>query len=589
MRKCWREAVKEMRRELESVRSIANRTDNIPHLLIGVDKFIHWTDDLGAEGVPFPDWYNCLFPSLDSISDHPWLLTVERRYDATRIGLMVRQEASTTEPMLVATTTTSPQPATPTTSNVGASHAVTVDKGKRRVTPEQLEAMDKQVASRRDVNNDGESEVGERAVEMDEVISEPVRGRSKKRARSHSESRSRSTRRKSRSLATRRSRKDEDSPGEGTPVPSNPPTSPKPKYGRAQLAARTTPPPDPEACGTCINRKVVCTWTVGNVPCDPCRKRKIGCTKGTVRRPSTARTPKPPARRQATPTRRNPSRLRKPPTRIADDDTPAPPPRKKTRVSQDGQTPQSGAAASSSSAPQQRLTLVVRPLKQATSGYPVPPAIRPDSSSYTPLPAPPIPPSTAYPPPPAPTPPLLSPADTSSVSFHRRLDDIIQRQDQLLGRIDDVERRVARSEGRTSGMLQDRMQVLEHELADCRWTMATLTREMETLRANMHGAQPAQTTGPPPADEDLLDLLGPATGNTATDEAENSIAAELHGLVLTATPSGQHIGIHQPVREGSTLGPVGVEGGSAPVGNESGVIAAGNDAEGETMECAEDA
>ncbi|KAI6002550.1 hypothetical protein EDC04DRAFT_2908446 [Pisolithus marmoratus] len=514
MHKRWREAVKEMRRELESVRSIANRTDNIPHLLIGVDKFIHWMDDLGAKGVPFPDWYNCLFPSLDSISDHPWLLTVERRYDATCIGLMVQQEASTMEPMLVATTTTSPQPATPTTSNVGASHAVTVDKGKRRAMPEELEAMDKQVASRRDVNNDGESEVGERAVEMDEVISEP-----------------------SRSLATRRSRKDEDSPGEGMPAPSNPPTSPKPKYGRAQLAAHTTPPPDPEACGTCINCKVVCTWTVGNVPCDPCRKRKIGCTKGTVHRPSTARTPKPPARRQATPTWRNPSCLRKPPTRIADDDTPAPPPRKKTHVSQDGQTPQSGAAALSSSAPQQRLTLVVRPLKQATSGYPVPPA----------------------------------------------------RQDQLLGRIDDVERRVAWSEGRTSGMLQDCMQVLEHELADCRWTMAALTHEMETLRANMHGAQPAQTTGPPPADEDLLDLLGPATGNTATDEAENSIAAELHGLVLTATPSGQHIGIHQPVREGSMLGPVGVEGGSAPVGNESGVIAVGNDVEGETMECTEDA
>ncbi|KAI6014227.1 hypothetical protein BKA83DRAFT_4129870 [Pisolithus microcarpus] len=35
----WREAVKEMRRVLESVRNTANRTDNVPLLLIGVDRF----------------------------------------------------------------------------------------------------------------------------------------------------------------------------------------------------------------------------------------------------------------------------------------------------------------------------------------------------------------------------------------------------------------------------------------------------------------------------------------------------------------------------------------------------------------------
>ncbi|KAI6140365.1 hypothetical protein EDD17DRAFT_1516405, partial [Pisolithus thermaeus] len=34
-------------RNAESVRSIANRTDNIPHLLIGMDKYICWTENLG--------------------------------------------------------------------------------------------------------------------------------------------------------------------------------------------------------------------------------------------------------------------------------------------------------------------------------------------------------------------------------------------------------------------------------------------------------------------------------------------------------------------------------------------------------------
>ncbi|KAI6037342.1 hypothetical protein BKA83DRAFT_4486363 [Pisolithus microcarpus] len=75
--KRWREAVKEMREVLESVRAIANRTDNVPPMLIGVDKFIHWTDDIGTPGIPFPDWNSCLFPTPASIAGHPWQLTIE--------------------------------------------------------------------------------------------------------------------------------------------------------------------------------------------------------------------------------------------------------------------------------------------------------------------------------------------------------------------------------------------------------------------------------------------------------------------------------------------------------------------------------
>ncbi|KAI6029003.1 hypothetical protein EDC04DRAFT_2605633 [Pisolithus marmoratus] len=159
-------------READSVRSIANRTDNVPHLLIGVDMFIHWMDNIGAKGVPFPDWYNCLFPSLNAISGHPWLLIVERWYDATHQGLVVQQETSTAKPVLIARPTI--PDFTASTSDMGASNAVSVDKGKGKVVPGEPEAMCREVASRCDVNNDGESEVGEMELEVDEDISEPA-------------------------------------------------------------------------------------------------------------------------------------------------------------------------------------------------------------------------------------------------------------------------------------------------------------------------------------------------------------------------------------------------------------------------------
>ncbi|KAI6013942.1 hypothetical protein BKA83DRAFT_4129962 [Pisolithus microcarpus] len=567
----WREAVKEMRRVLESVRNTANRTDNVPLLLIGVDRFIHWTENLGAPGVPFPDWHRCLYPSQDAVADHPWLLNVEQRYDATRLGLVVRQESSTSEPVLVQIPTATLEPTTQPTSNLGPIQAISVNKGKGKEIAQESEGIEKERTSQREGNDDGESEVVEKDVEMEEETSEPVRGRPKKRARSRSQSRPASTRQKSQSRPKRSGRKDGESQVEGISLPSNHPTTPKPKYGQAQVAARTTPPHDPEACGTCINCKMVCTWTPGTIPCDPCKKRKIGCTKANVRRASTARTPKPPARRQASPSQRKSSRPQKqPPPLTDDDDTPAPPPRKKARVAQGGQTPQSGAAASTSSAPQRQITLVVRP-PQDTSTHPVPPAIRPESSTYTPLPAPPIPPSVAYSPPPtAPSPLRMSPVDATNLSIHRRLDDIIRRQDLIHGRVDETDMRLARWERRSMGISDAHMQVLEQELADCRLMVGALTREMETLRASVHGAQPVQTTRPPTADEDLLGLLGPPQSNTATDQADKSITADLQGLVLTSTQSGHDIKITQQVHEGITDAEIEMEGGALQVGNESG-------------------
>ncbi|KAI6012853.1 hypothetical protein BKA83DRAFT_4130665 [Pisolithus microcarpus] len=582
--KRWREAVKEMREVLESVRAIADRTDNVPPMLIGVDKFIRWTDDIGTPGVPFPDWNSCLFPTPASIAGHPWLLTIKSRFDATRAGWMVRLESPTADPVLVRVPTT-PEPENRPVSNVAPSHPVSVDKGKGKALPAESQAIEQERTTQGDVNEDGESEVVEPDVQMDEETSEPVRGRSKKRARSQSESRPSSTRRKSQSRTKRSSRRDGEPKGEGMSAPSDPPMTPKPKYGRAQVAACTTPPPDPHACRTCINCKVVCTWTVGNIPCDLCKKRKIGCGKGNVRRASTARTPKTPAKRQATPTPRNSPRPRTPIPPQADDDT-VPPPRKKARISKRAQIPLSEVEGSSSSAPQRRVTcavaLVVRPPREAPQKHAVPPAIRAEPSTNTPLPAPPIPPSHAHSPPLEPMPLRLSPVDPSNISYHRRLDDIIKRQDLIFGRVDEVDRRVADVAGRILVQYQDRMQALEGELADCRLMVGTLTREIETLRASVHGAHPAQNTAPPPVEADLFDLFGPSTNNAATVEAEESIAAQLQGLVFTATPSGQEMATSGR-QDPSLAAPVEVDSSSMQVGSGSGAASTGNEEQGGTV------
>ncbi|KAI6016989.1 hypothetical protein BKA83DRAFT_4497542 [Pisolithus microcarpus] len=550
--KRWREAMKEMREVLESVRAIADRTDNVPPMLIGVDKFIRWTDDIGTPGVPFPDW-------------NSW---------------MVRLESPTANPVLVRVPMT-PEPENRPVSNVAPSHPVSVDKGKGKALPAESQAIERERTTQGDVNEDGESEVVEPDIQMDEETSEPVRGRSKKRARSQSESRPSSTRRKSQSRTKQSSRRDGEPKGEGMSAPSDPPTMPKPKYGRAQVAARTTPPPDPHACRTCINRKVVCTWTVGNIPCDPCKKRKIGCGKGNVRHASTARTPKTPAKCQATPTPRNSPRPRTPVPPQADDDT-VPPPRKKARISKRAQIPLSEVEGSSSSAPQRRVTLVVCPPREAPQKHAVPPAIRAEPSTNTPLPAPPIPPSHAHSPPLEPMPLRLSPVDPSNISYHRRLDDIIKRQDLIFGRVDEVDRWVADVAGRILVQYQDRMQALEGELADCRLTVGTLTREIETLRASVHGAHPAQNTAPPPVEADLFDLFGPSTNNTTTVEAEESIAAQLQGLVFTATPSGQEMATSGR-QDPSLAAPVEVDSSSMQVGSGSGAASTGNEEQGGTV------
>ncbi|KAI6036190.1 hypothetical protein BKA83DRAFT_12199 [Pisolithus microcarpus] len=480
-----------------------------------------------------------------SVAGHPWLLTVESH------------ATPTADPVLLRVTTT-PEPENPPASNVAPSSPVSVHKGKGKASVGESQAIKKECTTQGDLNDDGESEVVEKHIEMDKETSEPVRGRSKKCARSQSESWPPSTRRKSQSRTRRLGTKGGKSKGEGTSVLSDAPTTPKPKYGRAQVAACTTPPADPQACRTCINRKV----------------RKIGCGKVNDCRKSSARTPKAPAKLQATPT---PQPQTPVPPQV--DDDMAPPPCKKVRVSKRPQIPPSAVEGSSSSAPQWRITLVICPPQEAPPRHAVPPTIRADISGYTPLPAPPIPPSHAHSPPLEPMPLRMSPVDPSNISYHQRLDDIIQRQDLIFSQVDEVDRRVGDMERRLLGRYQARMEALEGELANCRLMVGMLTREIETLRASVHSAHPPQSAAPPPVHEDLLDLFGPSTNNAAMEETEQTISTQLQGLVFTTTQSSQEMAT-SGWQDHSLATQVEVDTSSVQVGSGSGAASTGNQEQG---------
>ncbi|KAI6014884.1 hypothetical protein PISMIDRAFT_16011 [Pisolithus microcarpus 441] len=75
----WREGLRAIRKELESIRSIIDNMEVILHMLIGIEKYLHWSENIGTPQYPFPNWNNVLFPSLDLIEGHPWLLTVKKR------------------------------------------------------------------------------------------------------------------------------------------------------------------------------------------------------------------------------------------------------------------------------------------------------------------------------------------------------------------------------------------------------------------------------------------------------------------------------------------------------------------------------
>ncbi|KAI6140029.1 hypothetical protein BKA82DRAFT_4019723 [Pisolithus tinctorius] len=156
----WKGAIKAINDELDAVRDLIARTDEIPMTLIGVDTFLKWHEDLGLIDHPWPEWKTALSPSKTDVANHKWLDIVERRYDYHRLGLPMPRVMPTPTP-----------PAQETEMPKS-------DKGKRKATEAELEQMMAESSHRMEVDDEGEDEVPEKEDEEEE----PARGRQKRKA-----------------------------------------------------------------------------------------------------------------------------------------------------------------------------------------------------------------------------------------------------------------------------------------------------------------------------------------------------------------------------------------------------------------------
>ncbi|KAI6014589.1 hypothetical protein BKA83DRAFT_4129788 [Pisolithus microcarpus] len=105
----WKEAVKAMSEELQTIRAIAHMTDVMPCTLISVDKYICWTENVGSLDCPFLSWKKALKPNNMDIAGHLWLLIVECQFNLKNL------------PWMMAATPSAPPHATttPTTADRG--------------------------------------------------------------------------------------------------------------------------------------------------------------------------------------------------------------------------------------------------------------------------------------------------------------------------------------------------------------------------------------------------------------------------------------------------------------------------------------
>ncbi|KAI6155884.1 hypothetical protein BKA82DRAFT_35399 [Pisolithus tinctorius] len=146
----WRGAIKAINDELDSVRDLIARMDEILMTLIGVDMFLKWHEDLSSIDHPWPEWKTALAPSKTNVANHKWLDIVERQYDYHRLGLPM--------PRVVPT----PTPPTQETK------MPTSDKGKWKVTEVEVEQMIVEGSHRMEVDDEGEEEVPEKEDEEEE-------------------------------------------------------------------------------------------------------------------------------------------------------------------------------------------------------------------------------------------------------------------------------------------------------------------------------------------------------------------------------------------------------------------------------------
>ncbi|KAI6148754.1 hypothetical protein BKA82DRAFT_18548 [Pisolithus tinctorius] len=151
----WKEAVSSVVEVVDSVREIARITHEIPLTVIAAERFCKWHERVGweNEGHPFPNWRLITHPDKATFDDHPWLQTVERRFDLQRTGF----KTSAFPPAAELSSETLPKDVS--------------RKGKEKVSDAEVKAM---VG-----DDDGEDELADEDAEMggDTVRYEPAQGR----------------------------------------------------------------------------------------------------------------------------------------------------------------------------------------------------------------------------------------------------------------------------------------------------------------------------------------------------------------------------------------------------------------------------
>ncbi|KAI5998623.1 hypothetical protein EDD15DRAFT_2193986 [Pisolithus albus] len=446
--KCWKEAVKAITGELDSVRPIINMTDSIPHLLIGVDKFLHWSERIGSPTHPFPDWKNVLFPTADLIAGHPWLLAVDRRSNNDRRDLSLHH----------GTSSSAERGQTGTSSRKGKQKE---GDGEVPVTADHpiIPTLD----------DEEESEV----PEVDELVDDnddevkPARGRSKKRAQSQSTTRRSDTRGRSRS-----------------------------RMHTADVEEERD-----DSIGRWSAHAVPIAGLVTHV-----RRGKLD-----VHKPLVVAHHRPPGAPRRQPPQTPPhAEIHPAHERSPDEEMSLPVPKASLRMSHLQQKnaarllPSTALHARQDLQPRSpKISLLVKFTR--TSSYAIPPARRAEASASTPARAVSAEHQSRPMPPSAPTPEWLPPTATPSVpELLMRVDAMTDRQDLILARINDLERRIltldTRTPAPTPGLADDRIRMLESDFAEFQWTVATLTREIEALRLKVEGAippNPAASTSMP--------------------------------------------------------------------------------------------
>ncbi|KAI6157008.1 hypothetical protein BKA82DRAFT_4009480 [Pisolithus tinctorius] len=447
----WRGAIKVINDELDSVCDLIARTDEIPMTLIGVDMFLKWHEDLGSIDHPWPEWKTALAPSKTDIANHKWLDIVERRYDYHRLGLPM--------PCVVPTPTPPAQETEMPTS----------DKGKRKATEVEVEQMIAEGSHRMEVDDEGEEEVPEKEDEEEE----PVRGRQKRQAAAKTTTR-RSRRRSRATKATAETDEEDDVSAQGQSKRKPCPPSDR-LYGRAALAFRRTPSPDPKSCESCCRRKVRC-YRNPRKSCFPCDGRKIRCNhaKGGT----------------TAPTRRNPSLS--PTMEAQEPQSPAERPQKR-HVSMASKAIDTGVGPSNQgkTIPEGSSLKIRIPAFKRGDSRPIPAAVRADSIvEVGPSVAQEVQESTVAETRPstttAPVQPTTAATPSAPSPVCAPIADLSQTSNTIEQRIEDLERRLRDAEAHCQ-YYEDRMYDFQIQQDETTQTLDRMARELEALRIRVYG------------------------------------------------------------------------------------------------------